>query len=1003
MRLHHLTVSAFGPFPGTEQVDFDELNDAGLFLLTGPTGGGKSSLLDAVCFALYGTVPGPRGTKTLRSQHASVDARPEVILDFTVRHRRFTVRRSPEWTRPKRRGDGLLTEKSSASILETTDGTEHLLSSRAAEVGLLVTDLMGMSASQFAQVALLPQGQFQTFLQATSQDRHAVLQQLFRTDRFTRIEDWVHDHSRELKDRARSGHEITQRLLDTIADRCGSATPDDLCGDLLPSAAADGRVLGWVDTVMADVRTAAGEATTAHQEACAASDLAVERRQAAERRQQQRVRKVAALQVIQQLEETEDDALRSRRWLDGDDRASRCRPLMALVDQATTAAVDARASCDTALRRLSASSLAARLSGSLSTDVLLALADEMRNETARTQALLPREDAAVDVRRRVADARSQLEEAERRLEQTIERAEVIPAQLVTVAEQLAHATTRSARREALALSLDAARERHLAALALAETRDLVGFLEERHRDARDRAQDARDRVQELLALRLAGMAAELAGALTEGAPCQVCGSTEHPHPAEAKVDAVTDADQAEAERIFAACAEVRDESARRLQEARHRHQGLVDASEGLTLAQCAERVAFLEDELSDARKAMDEQAAFEGQLESMRSEQHDLVRREAEATAQISALRTTVSDLEGTVASIEAEITDAVGDTAVSLRETVAELGRLTELVVQAHRASGLLDLAEDRLAAATDQASETLGAHGFTDPDDVRGALLAEPERERLLCLLHERDRMAHQARAVLDDPDLVNCENDPSDDIAELSALVSLTEATAAATARELHVCEERAAAVTAARERLCAALEEWSPVRDQSLRAESMARLVRGTGHDNHLQMRLSAYVLATRLDSVLAAANERLAQLRDQRYLLQRTARAARKGTQAGLGLEVVDQWTGDVRDPATLSGGETFVVSLSLALGLADVVTHEAGGTEVETLFVDEGFGTLDADTLDDVMDRLDGLRAGGRTVGVVSHVNELRNRIPTQVHVHKGRSGSTVAVRTLVG
>jgi exonuclease SbcC len=164
--------------------------------------------------------------------------------------------------------------------------------------------------------------------------------------------------------------------------------------------------------------------------------------------------------------------------------------------------------------------------------------------------------------------------------------------------------------------------------------------------------------------------------------------------------------------------------------------------------------------------------------------------------------------------------------------------------------------------------------------------------------------------------------------------------------------------------------------------------MSKLVRGMGGDNQLQMRLSAYVLATRLDQVVAAANERLAQMRDQRYLLQRTGRAARKGAQAGLGLEVVDQWTGDVRDPSTLSGGETFVVSLC---------------TEIETLFVDEGFGTLDADTLDDVMDRLDGLRAGGRTVGVVSHVSELRNRIPTQVHVDKRRAGSTIAVRTLMG
>jgi exonuclease SbcC len=174
--------------------------------------------------------------------------------------------------------------------------------------------------------------------------------------------------------------------------------------------------------------------------------------------------------------------------------------------------------------------------------------------------------------------------------------------------------------------------------------------------------------------------------------------------------------------------------------------------------------------------------------------------------------------------------------------------------------------------------------------------------------------------------------------------------------------------------------------------------MARLVRGTGPDNYLQMRLSAYVLATRLDQVLAAANARLSQMRDQRYLLERTGKATRRNAQAGLGLQVLDSWTGELRDPTTLSGGESFVVSLSLALGLADVVTQEAGGADLDTLFVDEGFGSLDADTLDDVMDTLDSLRDGGRVVGVVSHGAEMRDRIPTQLVVTKDRRGSTLAV-----
>ncbi len=210
--------------------------------------------------------------------------------------------------------------------------------------------------------------------------------------------------------------------------------------------------------------------------------------------------------------------------------------------------------------------------------------------------------------------------------------------------------------------------------------------------------------------------------------------------------------------------------------------------------------------------------------------------------------------------------------------------------------------------------------------------------------------------------------------------------------------HQCATSLAALA---DQLEAALDEWEPARQEHATAEAMAKLVRGMGGDNQLQMRLSSYVLATRLDQVLEAANGRLSQMRDQRYTLRRCGRA-RGGARAGLGLEVLDTWTGEARAPSSLSGGETFVVSLALALGLADVVGEEAGGTRVDTLFIDEGFGMLDPETLDDVMDRIDALRAGGRTVGVVSHVTELRGRIPTQVHVTLGRAGSTVEVRTLV-
>ncbi len=196
------------------------------------------------------------------------------------------------------------------------------------------------------------------------------------------------------------------------------------------------------------------------------------------------------------------------------------------------------------------------------------------------------------------------------------------------------------------------------------------------------------------------------------------------------------------------------------------------------------------------------------------------------------------------------------------------------------------------------------------------------------------------------------------------------------------------------------LDAALAAWGPLRDDLELTSSLSRFVEGKSADNRLQMRLSAYVLAYRLTQVVAAANARLSGMSDQRYSLEHTGRRGAGETRGGLSLLVRDDWSGETRDPATLSGGETFVVSLALALGLADVVTQEAGGADLDTLFVDEGFGTLDADTLDDVMDTLDSLRDGGRVVGVVSHVAEMRDRIPTQLEVRKSRHGSTLAVST---
>jgi exonuclease SbcC len=212
----------------------------------------------------------------------------------------------------------------------------------------------------------------------------------------------------------------------------------------------------------------------------------------------------------------------------------------------------------------------------------------------------------------------------------------------------------------------------------------------------------------------------------------------------------------------------------------------------------------------------------------------------------------------------------------------------------------------------------------------------------------------------------------------------------------ASTLDAATKRAQRLQALDLRVLDQLDAWRPVREEHAVVAGLAQLVEGKGPDNPLRIRLAAYVLSERLRQVVAAANERLAAMTGRRYSLEHTDDRGAGEQRGGLSLLVRDDWSGVSRDPATLSGGETFVVSLALALGLADTVAHEAGGTDIDTLFIDEGFGSLDPDTLEDVMDTLDSLRDGGRVVGLVSHVPELRSRITTQLEVVKGRDGSSV-------
>ncbi|QGN57333.1 SbcC/MukB-like Walker B domain-containing protein [Nostocoides sp. HKS02] len=321
----------------------------------------------------------------------------------------------------------------------------------------------------------------------------------------------------------------------------------------------------------------------------------------------------------------------------------------------------------------------------------------------------------------------------------------------------------------------------------------------------------------------------------------------------------------------------------------------------------------------------------------------------------------------------------------VAIREQLEAQQRVTA-------AHAELDQVQALLTAA-------LAEHGFDAIAEVRSALMSSDQRSQLRARCDAYEQAWAAARAVVDDPSLQTARDAPEPDLPALAtartdARAALLEAASAETlTRRTLDSLHRVATSLVPR---CAAVGR-AQAEHESLR--ELADVVAGTGAANTLRMRLSAFVLAARLETVVALANERLTTMGEGRYQLRHTDGLAARGARSGLGLEVLDLWTGQARETSSLSGGESFMASLALALGLADAVREEAGGFDLQTLFVDEGFGTLDDDSLEQVIDVLDGLREGGRAVGVVSHVAELRTRIAAQVVVDKTERGSTVRLR----
>jgi DNA repair protein SbcC/Rad50 len=1018
MRLHRLRATAFGPFAGSIDVDLDAVAESGLFLIHGATGAGKTSLLDAVAFALFADVPGSRSKKGLHSDHADRGAVPQVSLELTASGRRLKIDRSPEFYRPKARGAGETKVPAKAVLSEHRGGRWEALSTRHDEIADVVKDVLGMGLEQFSKVVLLPQGDFAAFLRATPEERRGLLERMFDVSTYAGIEDWFILQRKE-SGAALESHRAALRsdlavLADVLADAplvCPDPAGTDMdFGELsveeLP-AAIDAVRASLVDasiqtlTTVDATKLADTAATTAHTSAA----------EAAARRQRGR----SAQRVAAALEERRADHERRTARLERGARAASLSGDLKALARAENAVADARSALTAA---------ADRVAGWQLVDGATAPVDVLRGRLERGSGSLA--DVAkvlrtVDSRRRVRD-------------QLAARSTELRAGVAEVTEQLAERT-------AAAESAQVALESALAASARVDSAaQLVARLQNLHRlraeaeagrtrleQARERlgterstAQDARDAYQDLRQARLDGMAGELAGRLAQDHPCPVCGSCDHPDPASSG-DLVSPETVGAAESLWqeAAVSVSRTEAAIAALQATQVQYADQLAGETRDVDALSEALHTGQMELSALRRSaaglerarltVDSVAATIGALTTEAAQLHD------ELTAATSSTAAVDADLAEQEATAVAAVSDHhSGCPCLELEppsgddhaERLPDLGELREMVAAHERAVAALQRyasAADVLARARrDQVEvraatqDALAAAGFPDAVAARAALLPAGEISQLRTELREHDEAVVSARTTLEDPEIRAALEAPPADLDALAARQEQARsAYVAAVSADTLVRRTLAGVdrVRASTVQRCHAIARAS-THDDVLR--ELADTLTGTGANNTLRMRLSAFVLAARLERVAILANERLATMGGGRYQLRHTDGLAARGARSGLGLEVLDLWTGQARDTSSLSGGESFMASLALALGLADAVREEAGGFDLQTLFVDEGFGTLDDESLEQVMAVLDGLREGGRAVGVVSHVAELRTRIPSQVVVTKTERGSSV-------
>ena len=917
MRPITLTMSAFGPYAAKTVIELDKLGTNGLYLITGDTGAGKTTIFDAITYALYGEASGnTRDVNMFRSKYAEPSTPTEVELTFEYAQKIYTVKRNPEYDRPKARGEGYTTEKANAE-LHYPDGR---VVTRLKEVNKAIVDIMGIDRSQFTQIAMIAQGDFLKLLLASTEDRKKIFQKIFRTQCYYQLQERLKAETSKLAVEYNQTGSSIHQYINGIA-----CHPDDVL-KLEVDKAKKGELKNTEAVQL--VEKLIDQDTAAQQKVLGRIGELDKQKEAI----------AAQLAVAEKRKTAEEDQKKAKENIDRE--TQRLKRLETEKNEAAAHQPEVQKAVE-AIAKLEAQ--------------LPEYAEMQKKQTERT------------------GLQKALEEFAQKIKTEAETEEKLARNIAEFKDEQASLQNAGAAQAAQKAEKDrlAEQQKDLEALKkeYAAYQKLEAQLKKAQADYAQKSEDSgkkRAEYEHKNKLYLDAQAGILAETLTEGVPCPVCGSLEHPHPAQKSENAPTKQEleicKAKAEEAEAAtqaasskastCIGQVDASRETLRDHGQKSLGTdaVEEMERLCSEKQQQTAAALqkaEQQLKEIAKQLGRKAALdqlipqkEGELEQCKKRRGSYETQQAGDGAKLQAAEKRLKELAEKLSyPSEAEANQAL--------QQLREQKEAWEKAIQ--ETKDAYDECEKNLAALKGTLEGYQKTLQGMEKVDVQAVLAAQAEADQQKAAWQAQKNEIGDRLAV-NGPILEN-----------LRPQISKMEET-----------EKRLQCV-------------------QALSDTANGRL---SGKE---KIMLETYIQMTFFDRIIRRANVRLMVMSGGQYELKRRVNAENNRSQAGLELDVIDHYNGSERSVKTLSGGESFKASLALALGLSDEIQSSAGGIRLDTMFVDEGFGSLDEESLEQAVNALVGLTQGNRLVGIISHVSELKNRIDKQIVVTKEKSGGSKA------